>query len=394
MASYLYNKNKQNCSFCRACIQICPVSALYEQPDENGFLFPEKDSTKCINCNRCLDVCQFENTIKVCDDNQKFFACKSKENSTRFLSTSGGAFSAVAECFCDKDYVLFGAVFDKDLKVKHDYTEDIKDLGRFRKSKYVQSNPGDSFIKAKEFLKAGKKVLFSGTPCQIAGLRKYLGKDYENLFCIDIVCHGIPSQALFDKYISELSDELSDKVTEFTFRSKDKFETNNCSLKTARIKTEKGKEITKQVLECEYLAAFYEEMFYRDSCEACLFANTDRVGDITLGDFWGIEQINKEFDDGKGISLIIANTEKGRRILPLLDEKLEMVESDKEHAVKKNAQLRKPVKCHENREKFFMLNKENTFCYSVRQCMFIPSPLRLKVSNMVTPIKKIIRKLK
>ena len=394
MASYLLNGEKKNCSFCRACISACPVSAISAEKDEDGFLFPVTDKDKCINCSKCFNVCPFSDGEKIPAQEQEYYACKVKDDKTRFLSSSGGAFSEIAECFCNENYVLFGAVIDSDLKVRHAYTKNIKNLGDFRKSKYVQSDIGDSFIKAKQFLESGKKVLFSGTPCQIAGFKNFLGKEYENLLCIDIVCHGVPSQELFDKYISELSDELSEKIVKFTFRNKDGFYGRKCNQKTVLIETESGKKYTKQVLECEYLAAFHEAMFYRESCAQCPFASSERVGDITLGDFWGIEDVDKDFDDGRGVSLLIFNTPAGKKLLPLLEERTAMLKAEKEQAVKKNAQLRRPVKPHENRDKFFKLNREKSFCESVRGCMFIPSPFRLKLYNASQPVKKLLKKLK
>lgn len=396
MPSYLKDSIKAHCSGCGACVQICPVNAIEFNEDSDGFIYPKTDSNKCINCSKCFGVCPFENKGETADaQQQKFFVAKSKNENTIKGSSSGGAFSEIVKAVCDKNYAVFGAEIDEKLKVAHTFIEDKNDLPRLQKSKYVQSDTGDSFNKAKEFLDCGKKIVFAGTPCQIAGLRNFLGKDYDNLLCIDIVCHGVPSQKLFDKYISESERELGSKILSFTFRNKVNFnKPKKCNQKTVLIKTADGKERVKEVLQCEYLAAFHEALTYRDSCAQCPFANTERVGDITIADFWGGEKYYPDFYDPRGTSLIIFNNQKGLSYAEKIKERMSVVETDREKACKNNAQLRRPVKFHPNRDKFFELNKNNTFCYSVRQCIKIPSPFRLYVSKLAGPLKKMLRALK
>lgn len=384
MPSFLQDNLKNHCSGCGACAQGCAVGIVVLSCDNDGFTYPVIDRDKCVNCGKCVSVCPFTSSERKAE-NQKFFAAKSKSNSVIKGSSSGGAFYEIAKAFCDENYVVFGAEMSDELKVRHGYIEDFSEIEKLQKSKYVQSDTGDSFKKVKAFLKGNKKVLFSGTPCQVAGLKNYLGKDYDNLVTVDIVCHGVPSQQLFDKYIKELSDELGSKVTSFTFRNKKNFEKKNCNQKTVLIKTESGREYVKEVLQCEYLAAFHEAMFYRPSCEECPFANTERVGDITLADFWGAEKYYADFDNGKGVSLVIANTKKGAELFSKTD--MDFIESDKEKAIANNAQLRRPVKFHKNREKFFELNKNQSFCKSVRACMEIPSPIHYKLYKLKSMLK-------
>lgn len=376
MSSYLKDNLKQHCSGCGACTQVCAKKAITFKTDDEGFIYPFIDKDKCINCGRCYKVCPFEEAPKI-SENQKFYAAKSRNKSVIKKSSSGGAFYEIAKAFCDENYVVFGAEMCDNLKVKHNYIEDFNHISRLQKSKYVQSDTNDSFKKVKQFLKENKKVLFSGTPCQIAGLRKYLGKDYETLLTVDIVCHGVPSQELFDKYISELSKELGQEVASFTFRNKKNFKKKRCNQKTVLIKTKQKRYFVKEVLQCEYLAAFHEAMFYRPSCGECPFACTDRVGDITLADFWGAKKYFSSFDDGKGVSLVITNTLKGKEILSKTD--MFLMKADKKRAVAYNAQLKRPVKFHKNRDKFFELNKDHSFCESVRACMDIPSPLHYRL---------------
>lgn len=384
MASYIKDNLKQHCSGCGACVQACGVGAITLEQDIEGFSYPLVDENKCVNCNKCVSVCPFEGTEKN-DYTQRFFAVKSKSSGVIKSSSSGGAFYEITKAFCDENYAVFGAEMNSQLKVCHSFTEDIKDINKFQKSKYVQSETGNTFKKAKELLNKGVKVLYSGTPCQIAGLKKFLGKDYENLITVDIVCHGVPSQSLFDKYIKELSKKLKSQVVSFTFRNKKDFDKKSCNQKTAFIKTADGKEYVKEVLECEYLAGFHEALFYRPSCAECPFAGTQRQGDITLADFWGAEKYYKDFDDGKGVSLVIVNSEKGLALFEKSD--FEKIETDKEKAIERNAQLRHPVVVHKNRDKFFEMNSEATFCKSVKECMDFPSTLRYKLYKIKTKLK-------
>ncbi|MCQ2471002.1 MAG: Coenzyme F420 hydrogenase/dehydrogenase, beta subunit C-terminal domain [Clostridia bacterium] len=384
MPSFLKDNLKQHCSGCGSCVQACTKKAITFKTDDDGFTYPLVDKDKCISCGRCYAVCPFDGADKI-SQNQKFYAVKSKSSSVIKDSSSGGAFYEIAKAFCDENYVVFGAEMCDNLKVRHSFIDDFSHISKLQKSKYVQSDINNSFEKVKEFLKENKKVLFSGTPCQIAGLRKFLGKDYDNLLAVDIVCHGVPNQQLFDKYIKELSESLGQEISSFTFRNKKNFEKKSCNQKTVLIKTNKGKSIVKEVLQCEYLAAFHEAMFYRPSCYECPFASTERVGDITLADFWGAEKFYSSFDDGKGVSLVIANTEKGSELLTKTE--ILFVETDKERAVANNAQLKRPVELHKNRDKFFELNREKSFCESVKECMDFPSPLHYKLYKIKRLLK-------
>lgn len=388
MPSFLQDKLKRHCSGCGACVQVCGVNAIRFKEDGEGFIYPEIDKDKCVNCGRCVSACPFEKGTQPAAE-QKFYAAKSKEKNIIKDSSSGGAFYEIAKAFCDEGYAVFGAEMSPELKVRHVCVDDFSQIKKLQKSKYVQSDTGDTFKEAKQLLNEGKKVLFSGTPCQISGFRNFLGRDYDNLVTLDIVCHGVPSQKLFDEYISELSDELGERIVSFTFRNKKNFDKSYCNQKTVLIKTESGREIVKAVLQCEYLAAFHDAMFYRPSCAECPFANTDRPGDITLADFWGAEKFHREFDDGKGVSLVIVNSEKGRKLFEKAD--LEYIESDKEKAISQNAQLRRPVKPHENRDKFFKLNPEKGFCKSVKECMDFPSEARYKLYMLKTSLKNLLK---
>ena len=190
MSNFFQNSNKNLCCGCRACEQICPEGAIHMEEDKEGFLYPVIDEEKCTKCGMCVKVCPIKDggyNNKSAFKNPNVYAAYHRDEQILNNSTSGGAFTAVVQAFCDKDYVIFGAIFDENIIIRHTFVTDIKNISKFRWSKYVQSDIGDSFNKARKFLKEGKKVLFSGTPCQIAGLKEFLGKDYENLLTIDLV---------------------------------------------------------------------------------------------------------------------------------------------------------------------------------------------------------------
>ena len=200
-------EEKGQCSGCSACYSMCPKEAIAMQEDTEGFVYPFVDNSKCINCELCVKVCPIKKENKKVVSNIHAIACKNKEEKIREESTSGGVFTALSELVINQGGVVFGAIYDENLNVKHSYVENIDECNKFRGSKYVQSSIGDAFKKVKEFLVQGRLVMFSGTPCQVAGLYSYLGKEYDNLILIDLVCHGAPSPKVFRKYIKSLENK-------------------------------------------------------------------------------------------------------------------------------------------------------------------------------------------
>ena len=217
-------------------------------------------------------------------------------------STSGGAFSAIAEVFCAKEYAIFGAAFDENLTVQHNNIIDRKELYKFSGSKYVQSVIGKSYSHAEAFLKNGKRVLFSGTPCQIAGLRSYLGKEYENLLCVDLICHGVPSPLVLKKYISFLENKRGKKIEYISFRDKSKHGWLIPCTRIDFVSSERAEyHLTADDL---YGKISLNNIALRESCYSCKFAKSKRVGDLTIGDFWGAETLYPKIDYRKGLSLL------------------------------------------------------------------------------------------
>lgn len=305
---------KNECTGCRACEQICPVSCIKLVPDSEGFIYPEIDSEKCIKCKKCENKCHMLHKPVGSENKSGFYG---RNNELLFLSSSGGAFSTITEEFLDDRGKVFGAVFSDDFKYVRHVSADKFNYQSMRKSKYVFSDPCNSFSEAKKFLENGVKVLFSGTPCQIAGLKTFLGKKYDNLITVDFICHGTPSIRFYQDHVSAISN--GQRITNVDFRSK-YFGWREYCLK---VETERKKYI-KPVSEDYYIAKFMTNDVLRKCCYDCHYSNGFHQSDITLGDYWKLNKYYPDRDDDKGMSLVIANTDKGRQIVQQVSGKLSL----------------------------------------------------------------------
>lgn len=340
------------CTGCQACKEICPKKGITMVEDKEGFLYPQKNNN-CVECELCKKVCPLNNEIPKLNIIQEVYAGIYKDNQILNKSSSGGAFTAICNSFCDDNYVIFGAKFDKDFNVVHGYIKDIKEIDIFRKSKYVQSDVKNSYTRAEQFLKSGKKVLFSGTPCQIAGLRSFLrNKAYENLLCVDVVCHGVPSAKVWGKYIKFVQEKYNSKIKSINFREKT-YNNNKWNSKNIQIILENNKKILENNIKNDYLRGYHNRLFYRLSCKECKFANPNRISDITIGDCWGIDKVNNKLDVHRGVSLIVVNSKKGKDILNNLSNYMYLNKLDLNFAIQENETFRQPTKFHKNRDKFY-----------------------------------------
>lgn len=369
-------KDKKLCCGCNACVQRCPKQCISVQEDEEGFLYPIVDLSICIDCGVCEKVCPVlnqgseRNPIEV-------FAAVNKDDSIRMQSSSGGIFTALAEQIIQEKGVVFGAHFDEKWEVKHDYTETIEGLKAFRGSKYVQSRIGDTFSKAEFFLKAGRKVMFTGTPCQITGLRLFLRKEYENLLAVDIICHGVPSPLVWRKYLGEKTQQGGlESIQSISFRNK------NTGWKSYSFQIEYDKNHLKSSFS-EYasqnifMKGFLADLYLRPSCYACPTKKLKSGSDITLGDFWGIQHIKPELDDDKGICSFIINTRKGME----WQNKLEILKYKFDFAdvVKGNPSLVYSADIPENRVAFYDKLRTRGLIKLVSKYTKLPLILRLKI---------------
>ncbi|MCR1823329.1 SP_1767 family glycosyltransferase [Terrisporobacter muris] len=350
-------EEKHMCSGCHACDNICPKKAISMDIDEEGFWYPNVDKNKCVNCNLCKDICPIIND-KNFVSMKKAYGCYNLDEDIRLKSSSGGVFSALASSVIAKNGVVFGARFDENFNVVHDYIETIEELSVFRGSKYVQSNIGENFKIAKKFLKSGRLVLFSGTPCQIGGLKAYLRKEYDNLITVDLICHGVPSPMIWQKYIEELSN--GKKLTDMTFRDKSKGWKNGVLKYTFN----DGSEITEKYGESLYIKGFIKNCYLRPSCYACHFKTLDRCSDLTLGDFWGVEDSLPNIDKDSGVSLIMGHSDKGYKALEDIKEQIYSEEVDIDKSIVFNTCAIESVK-NSKRKDFFKIMESNSLEESI-----------------------------
>ncbi len=306
-------KDKSECCGCSACVQRCPTQCITMNNDEEFFSYPQVDTSKCINCHLCEKVCPVINQANPRSP-LEIFAAKNLNETERLSSSSGGIFTLLAKHVIEKGGVVFGACWDKQWNVKHDYTEDIQELSKFRSSKYLQSVIGNSFLKAEQFLKTGRKVMFTGTPCQIAGLRLFLRRNYENLLTVDIICHSVPSPGIWQQFLLEKLQKLKWNVVDvqhISFRNKKKGWKNYSII----IKNKDGRTFSETSSKNPFMRGFLANLYTRPSCFACPAKELKSGSDITLGDYWGIAITQPELDDDKGVSAVVVNTEKGQAYL-------------------------------------------------------------------------------
>ena len=336
--------SKNKCTGCTACASICPRNAITMVEKEDGFKYPVINRDKCINCGLCKKTCPVLNT----DENKsinKCFVGYNKDDAEKEKSSSGAIFSLVANYVLNNNGIIIGAAFDKNNKLKHIAVTNAKDLDRLKGSKYLQSDLNNIFSFIKENIK-DKKILFVGTPCQVAGIKSVIKNN--NLICIDVVCHGVPSPKLFEKYIKELEKENEDELLNYNFR--DKSTGWDAYSNTA---TFKNKIVTELAKDNKYMKLFLSDVALRESCYNCNFKLGNKYSDITLGDFWGIQKIHPEMYNKKGVSAIILNTELGVDIFNEISKNIEYKECDLNEIIFGNPSLKSSCNHSKNRHQFF-----------------------------------------
>ena len=304
--------SRDKCSGCSACLNACKNGALSMGTDNTGFWFPQIDNEKCIECGACVRACPALDKTNYKNDNPKAFIVQNIDDEIRRQSTSGGAFTAIAKQVIAADGVVFGAAIDSKYSVSHTWVENEDDLYKFRSSKYVQSKIGTSFRKVEEFLKEDRIVCYSGTPCQIYGLKKYLGKEYDNLITVDVMCRAVPSPKVLDKYI-EFQKEKYPTFDRIVFRDKGRgYSYSGVALYQGdKVLYRGGSESD------PWLRLFLGGYCNREACHKCLYQDGVRASDITMWDCWGTQNYAPKWDDNKGTTNLIAWTEKGKKIILL-----------------------------------------------------------------------------
>lgn len=373
--------DKSQCCGCSACVQRCPKQCITMAEDNEGFLYPQVDTSKCVDCHLCEKVCPV-----ISQDEARtpleVYAAKNSDDDIRLKSSSGGIFTLLAEQTIKGGGVVFGACWDKDWNVKHDYIDNISDLQRFRSSKYLQSVIGDNYLKAEQFLKTGRKVMFTGTPCQIAGLKHFLRKEYDNLLAVEIICHSVPSPGVWQQYLTTRLHTLKwnkSDIRNISFRDK------KTGWKTYSfvIENKDGNSFIELSSKNAFMRGFLADLYTRPSCHACPAKQLRSGSDLTLGDFWGIESLMPEIDDDKGVSAIIVNSDKGKQVLHNINVELYEVQYDE--LTTRNPALVKSFPITPKRIEFFK-EDGSTFEEKVKR-------LAKKPFSMKTLAYRIVRKI-
>lgn len=356
-------EEKKDCCACGACANICPKSAISMVEDENGFVYPQIDADKCVECGACSRVCDFKKPVVNKQFEKKCFFAARKDMNKLMKSTSGGLFSVIAENILQNKGVVFGCTAERTengFKIYHKAIKDIKEINQIRGSKYVQSDAQICFPKVKELLQKGTTVLFCGTPCQVAGLKSYLMKDYDNLYTIDLICHGTPNVKFLNSFINFMEKKYHNTIQEFNFRKKYKNrDTNTFFYFDMNMKDGKHSKVFCKLV--SYYGLFLSGDIYRESCYQCKYACPERVGDITLGDGWGMEKIHPEYIDvnGGAIKLIhgsnsvIINNVKGETLFNTIENDIVSYSATFDEVSKHNHQLIAPSDKKPMREEVF-----------------------------------------
>lgn len=357
----LYTRKEQCCG-CSACANMCPKNAITMVEDSEGFLYPEINYDLCINCGACKSVCSFNDNYKTPElqENIGIYGIKHKSMDERMSSRSGGVFVAIAEYILNLNGIVYGAAFNEELAVEHIRINEKKDIVRLKGSKYVQSNMKDIFSHVKEDLQNNHYVLFSGTACQVAGLKSYIPlKLQEKLLTCDIVCHGVPSPKAWKDYLKMVEKKHGKKIVKADFR--DKSFGWNTHFETLYFQEDGTDKETSKI----YTDLFYWHIMFRPSCNECHFTNFKRVSDFTLADFWGIEKFAPEFNDNKGVSLLFVNTKKSEMIFDEIKSTLDYIPATKESCMQPNLQY--PSIPAYNRKQFWCDYERYGFEYCVKK---------------------------
>lgn len=385
-------KDKSNCCGCSSCVQACPKKCLEMLEDEEGFLYPHKNVQKCIDCGLCKKVCPIKQKFGKCEA-KEIFAVKNEIDEERINSSSGGFFICLAKFVLSQKGVVFGAVFDTDFEVHHVAAKSMEELSGMLGSKYVQSRIESTYKEALEYLKDGRLVLFTGTPCHIKGLYSFLkNKRYSNLLTMDFLCHGVPSPGVWRQYLSEtfkginnrllaaagknsvLNLSLNSTFPKWNVNFRDKLGSGWKKYRFVIRKKSASKADQNTVLLSDiyydnpYMKGFLSDIYLRSSCYECKCKNGESQSDFTIGDYWGAKEVDRELDDDKGLSIVMINTDKGLDIFGSLSD-LFFQRIPIEHARMLNGGFSEHVQCHPKRKKFYKMLEGNTIESSVNACL-------------------------
>ena len=342
---------KELCCGCGACKDACTINCISMKQDNEGFVYPVVDEKRCLNCGKCTVVCpNFQRFAKVKENyTASFYASYGKNFQKVKEGSSGGIFELLAEEIIGIKGIVYGAYLDEKIRVRHGRATNIDEVMKFRKSKYLQSDMTGIFNRIKEDLDEDKNVLFTGTPCQVAALYSFVGRDYSNLFTVDIVCHGVPSELVFEKYICSVEEKNGKKIISLCWRNKEEgWGPNRISLYF-----DDGSSIVMKSQENPMQVGFLDNLYLRPSCYNCNFAKMPRIGDITLGDFWGYDGTLLKENNNKGLSLVVLSSQKGESLYERIREKVIDEKVEQQYCVDRSYHLANAPKNNNMRENFF-----------------------------------------
>ncbi|MDY6367692.1 MAG: Coenzyme F420 hydrogenase/dehydrogenase, beta subunit C-terminal domain [Clostridia bacterium] len=352
----------KKCVGCFSCSSVCPNKCISVTVERDGFFYPAINYKKCVKCGLCDNSCPVLNVVANSVFKQVAYAAKNNNEEEVKKSSSGGVFIALANSIIEEGGVVFGAAYDSNFNVIHNFAQNKETVKNFQGSKYVQSNTENSFTEVRKFLSDKRKVLFSGTPCQIAGLKAFLGKNYDNLLTIDIACHGVPSPFVFKKYLSFLKSKFKGEIVKVDFRKK----TNGWEDYEFSVDFDSGESFCEHHENNLMMQAFLKNYCLRESCYNCKFKGLNRNSDITLCDFWGIKENFPDLYEQDGVSLVLLNSEKGFNELLRLKNKVKFNEVDLNNAIKNNPALIKSAYRPIGRDVFIKLIKKNEFDKAIK----------------------------
>lgn len=381
--------SKEKCSGCHACANACPKNCIQMASDIEGFWYPQVDKEQCIDCGLCEKVCPIIHKWQPDDTRStKAMAAINQNEEVRLKSSSGGVFTLIAEEILNQDGVVFGAAFTDGFRsVQHICVDNSSGLEELRGSKYVQSKISDTYKKAKEYLDGGRKVLFTGTPCQIGGLYSYLRKPYDNLYTQDIICHGVPSPMVWEKYVEERERKAATKTQRMSFRHK------KYGWKTYAVLFEftNNTAYVRKFQEDSFMKAFLSDSCLRPSCYNCSFKGIQRQSDITLADFWGIQNVLPEMDDDKGTSLVIFHSTKGQDLFNAINDKVNTQAVELSVVEKYNSAVIKSCEPNKNRTSFLADIQTNDFDKTASK--YTKVPFYKKIRRFIGKCKRKILKV-
>ena len=347
------------CTGCAACANICPKGCITMTPDGEGFLRPVIDETICIDCGRCRMVCPVLREVPAPTEDTVAYAAIHQNEQVRYHSTSGGIFSLLGQWVLDQKGAVFGAAYDESFEVVHFKVENPEDLSALRGAKYAQSRLGDTYREAQKALQTGRYVLFSGTPCQIGGLKAFLGKEYEKLILVDLICHGVPSPKVWQHYVRYRSqqDACGEAPCAVNLRSKE----TGWPGYSIRFDYPTGESYCATHGQDPYLRGFVGDLYLRPSCHDCRFKGVSRQSDFTLADYWGVWDQHPELHDGNGTSLVLLHSEKARKIWETLRPQMTQTPADISAALTQNASALVSSSLTDRRDAFFSRWEQEDF---------------------------------